>query len=98
MCFAVRTVEIPPTIMNLPTWLQSSQDPTEVANKVKGAIVVASSAIIYGAAHVFHITLTADDITTLATEISGVIGAVWFIYGIVLNLITFFAKKTALQS
>lgn len=69
--------------------LQSSQDPTEVANKVKGAILMASSVIIFFAAHVFNITLTGNDVITLATDLSGVAGAVWMIYGCILHLVTF---------
>lgn len=68
--------------------IQSSQDPTQVANKVKGAILFASSIIIFGTAHLFNITLTASDIVTLATELSTVAGAVWAIYGCILNLVT----------
>lgn len=74
----------------LKSFLQSSQDPTAVANKVKGAILVASSIIIFAAAHVFHVTLTASDVVTLATEVSGIAGAVWTIYGGILHLVTWF--------
>ena len=72
----------------LQNWLSSSQDASQVANKVKGVILVASSFIIMGAAWVFHITLTASDIVSLATEIGAVAGAVWAIYGAVLNIVT----------
>ena len=77
---------------NLPNWLSSSQNPDEVANKIKGAILVASSLIIMSAAYFFHITLTASDIVTLATQIGAVAGSVWAIYGAILNLITWFSK------
>lgn len=77
----------------LPVWLQSSQDPTEVANKVKGAILVASSLIIFGAAQFFHLTLSANDIVSLATELGAVAGAVWTIYGFVLHAITWLGKS-----
>lgn len=72
----------------LPVWLQSSQDPSAVANKVKGAILLASSAIIFFAAVLLHITLSATDIVTLSTELGGVAGAIWTIYGFVLHIIT----------
>jgi hypothetical protein len=74
----------------LASWLQSSQDPASVANKVKGVILVFSSLIILGAAHVFNITLSADDVVTLATEVGSVAGAVWAVYGAVLHLVTWF--------
>jgi hypothetical protein len=72
----------------LQNWLSSSQDSTQVANKAKGVILFASSFIIMGAAYLFHITLSASDIVTLATEIGATAGAVWTVYGVVLNIIT----------
>ncbi len=79
----------------LPAWLQSSQDPTVVANKVKGVILLGSSIIIFTAASFFHIQLSATDVVSLATEVGGVAGAVWTIYGAVLNLVTWLGKKNA---
>lgn len=78
-------------------WLQSSQDPTAVGNKVKGIILAASAIVIFGAAQLFNITLTADDMVSLATEIGTVAGAMWAIYGAILHLVTWFgtvSKKT----
>lgn len=69
-------------------FLQSSQDPTEVANKIKGVILAASSIIIFVAAQLFHITLNANDVITLSTEIGTLAGAVWAIYGCILHLVT----------
>lgn len=68
--------------------IASSQDPTQVANKVKGVILALSSIIIFVAAQFFGITLTANDIVTLATQVSGIAGAVWAVYGGVLHLVT----------
>lgn len=80
----------------LSSWLQSSQDPTQVANKVRGAILVASSIIIFLAAAFFHVTLSANDVVSAATEIGAVAGAVWTIYGFILHVVTWFGtKKTA---
>lgn len=76
----------------LPSWLQSSQDPSQVANKVKGAILFASSAIIFFAAIFFHIQLSANDIITLGTELGAVAGAVWTIYGSILHLVTWWGS------
>lgn len=69
-------------------WLQSSQDPSEVANKVKGAILLCSSLIILLATQLIHIQLNANDVITLATEGGTCAGAIWAIYGSVLHLIT----------
>lgn len=70
--------------------LQSSQDPTAVANKVKGLILMASSAIIFVAGFAFHVHLAASDVLTLATEISGIVGALLTVYGGILHLVTWF--------
>lgn len=72
--------------------LQSSQDPTQVANKVKGAILLASSAIIFFAAIFFHVTLSANDVLTLASELGMIAGAIYTIYGCILHLVTWFGK------
>lgn len=72
----------------LRTFLQSSQDPTAVGNKVKGIILAGSAIIIFGAAQLFHITLTANDMISLSTEVGTVAGAVWAIYGAILHIVT----------
>lgn len=72
-------------------WAASSQDPTEVSNKIRGTILALSSIIIFLAAQFFHITLTANDIVMLATQIGTVAGMVWAVYGAVLQLVTWFA-------
>lgn len=79
--------------MNLPVWLQSSQNPEEVANKVKGFILMVSSAIIFIAARYFHLSLEANDVSALATELGTVVGAIWTIYGSILHVITFVSSK-----
>lgn len=79
----------------LKTWLQSSQDPTEVANKVKGIILAASSLIILGGTQFFHVQLGANDIITLSTEVGTIAGALWAIYGAILHLVTLVGTKKA---
>ncbi len=79
------------------SFLQSSQDPEQIANKVKGVILAASAVIIFLAAQLFHVSLTANDVISLATELGTVAGAIWTIYGCVLHLVTWLGtvKKTA---
>lgn len=81
----------------LRTWLQSSQDPTQVANKVKGVILALSAGIIFLAAQFCHITLTANDVVQLATEVGTIAGAIWAIYGAVLHLVTWLGSIKARQ-
>lgn len=78
-------------------WLASSQDPTQVANKVKGLILMASAGIIFVAAQFFHITLTANDILSLGTEAGTVAGALWAVYGAVLHIVTWAGSVKAQQ-
>ena len=74
--------------------LASSQDPSQVANKVKGVILALSSIIIYVASQVFGLQLTASDVATLATQVSAVAGAIWMVYGAVLHLVTWLGTVT----
>lgn len=67
----------------LKAWLQSSQDPTQVSNTVKGAVLSASALIILVAAQVFHVQLSANDVISLATEIGALAGFLWFLYGLI---------------
>lgn len=67
------------------SWLQSSQDPTQVSNTVRGAVLSASAVIIFVATQFFHIQLSANDVISLATECGGLAGALWFFYGLLMK-------------
>ncbi len=73
----------------------SSQDPTEIANTVKGIVLALSSVIVFTVAQFMHITLSATDVMTLATDLGTAAGAVWTVYGLILKLVVFFGKKPA---
>ena len=66
----------------------SSQNPEELSNRVKGVILALSSVIIFLGSKFFNITLTGDDVVSIATQISAVVGAVWTIYGAGLALVS----------
>jgi len=72
--------------------LSSSQNPQELANKVKGIVLASSSIVIFLAAQMFNIQLSANDMISLSTEVGAVAGAVWAIYGFVLHAIAWFYK------
>lgn len=72
---------------NLKSWLQSSTDPQSVSNSVKGGVLAASSIIILIATQLFGITLTANDIASLATEIGVLAGGMWAGYGLVMKIV-----------
>lgn len=73
--------------------ITSSQNPEEIANSVKGFILALSSIIILLAGQFFHITLTANDIISLASEAGSVAGAVWLLYGVGLKVLAYFFKQ-----
>ncbi len=77
--------------------LTSSQDPNEIANKVKGAVVFSSSIIIFVLAKWFNIHLTVTDMTQVGTELGAIAGAIWAVYGSILHLIAWFYATKAEQ-
>lgn len=78
--------------------ITSSIDPEEIATKVKGIVLGLSGVIIFLGATFFHITLSANDIITLATELSMVAGAVVFLYGIGMHILAHFFKQPTLTA
>lgn len=66
----------------LKSWLASSVDPTQVSNTVKGAVLSVSALIVFFGAQFFHLTLTAGDVLSLATELGTLAGVIWFFYGL----------------
>lgn len=71
----------------------SSQNPQEISNRVKGVILSLSAVIIFVAGNFFNINLQPNDVTDIATQLGGVIGAIWTIYGGILALVAKFAQK-----
>ncbi len=61
--------------------ITSSQNPDEIATRVKGVILALSSIIILVAGAAFHITLSANDVVSLASEAGAVAGAIVTLYG-----------------
>lgn len=77
----------------LKAWAASSADPTEVSNRIKGAILAASAIIIFVAASAFHITLTPDNVVAFATDMSMIGGAIWAVWGILHAGVRYFGSK-----
>lgn len=61
--------------------ITSSQNPDQIATRVKGIVLALSSIIILVAGQLFHITLSANDVVSYATELGAVAGAVTTLYG-----------------
>ena len=72
--------------------LSSSQNSEELANRVKGIVLALSSVLIWLGTEVFGVSLTAQDITGLATSLGGMAGGIWAIYGTILWLVAKFAE------
>lgn len=73
--------------------LTSSQNPEELANRVKGIILGLSGLVIFLGSQFFGIELKPEDVMELATQLSVIAGAVWAIYGAGLALVAKFARQ-----
>lgn len=71
----------------IPSWMSSSADPSQVSASVSGSILMFSTLIIFAVTHVFHITLSSDDITTYAESLGAIAGSVWTVYGLTRKLL-----------
>ena len=78
----------------LKSFLQSSQDPTQLAAKVEGAILFSSSVITYLALHLFNISIQPSDLTAFAAGAGIVAGAIWTIFGCLRNLVIWYGTVT----
>lgn len=72
--------------------ISSSQDPNEIANKVKGVVLMFSAVIPFLAARFFHVSLSSNDVISLATEVGALVGLIWTIYGSGLHVLAYFFK------
>jgi hypothetical protein len=72
--------------------IRSSTDYTQVSATVRGAIIAASSVIIFFASQFFGFVLTSNDVITLATEVGTVAGAIYFLYGLLKKVVVHFGR------
>jgi hypothetical protein len=75
-----------------PPLLASSETPEQISRRVQGIVIALSSLIIFGAGHFFNITLTANDVISLAGELGAVSGAIWTLFGFFMALLRKFKK------
>lgn len=78
--------------------LTSSQNPEEIANKVKGTVLAISSIVIFVAGKFFGIQIGVSDMIELATSLGAIAGFIWAVYGGILHLIALFYKVKNEQS
>lgn len=74
--------------------MASSVDPSQVSARVQGIVLALSSIIILITGKIFHITLTPDDVLSLASQVGGVAGAIWTVKGAIIWIMTKFGKRT----
>lgn len=74
--------------------ITSSQNPEEIATRIKGIVLALSSVIILVAGQLFHMTLSANDVISLATELGAIAGAITTLYGAGMWVLAKVFKKT----
>lgn len=72
--------------------MQSSMDPTQVSNRVRGIVLLSAGAIIWGAGYLFSLPLTMEDVTELAGVAGMAAGSAWALWGAILALLTWVTK------
>ena len=80
------------TMNTIKTWAQSSVDPEQLANTIRGLVLTGASIITFLGMQFFNITLSANDIANLATNLGIAAGAIWTVYGIILKGVMWFAS------
>ena len=73
--------------------ITSSTNPEDIAMRVKGITLALSSVIILVAGQLFHVTLSANDVISLATELGAVAGAITTLYGVGIYILAKIFKR-----
>ncbi len=76
----------------LKSWAQSSIDPEQVSNTIRGLVLGAGVVIIWAAKTFAHVDLGDAAITTLAVQLGGAGAALWTIYGLLMKAFVRVAK------
>lgn len=82
---------------NLKSWAQSSMDPTQVSNTIRGFGTALSGIILLGLALTAHpatadqLSVVIDQVAVLGGQIAGGVGAAWALYGLIMKGVMFFA-------
>jgi len=66
--------------------LSSSTNPEQIANTVKGAVLMSAGIIVF-LARMFNFPLTETEIVNFASQLGIVIGAIWTVYGLVMKFV-----------
>ena len=75
-----------------PYLLASSEDPTEIAARVKALVLMFSGLITFVAARYYGIEMTPDDVISLASEVSIIVGFIYMIWASILRVLALFKR------
>lgn len=78
--------------MELKNWLQSSQSPEQIANTVRGAVLLASGVIVV-IAHALGLPILDGDVAFAAGQLGAAAGGLWFVFGLIMKGVMFIGKK-----
>lgn len=67
-------------------YLQSSMNPDQVSNTVKGFVLALSGVLVLVLNHL-GVNITNEDITGLASQLGIVAGSIWFIWGLIMKIL-----------
>lgn len=77
----------------LEQWLASSTDAQKVALHWEGIFLSASTAVVFVATSVLHLTFNTSDYATLVTGFGFIIGAIVFVHGLIRSVFVKFGTK-----
>ena len=75
-----------------PWILASSEDPTEIAARVKAIVMMFSSLITFVAFRYYGITMTPDDVISLASEIGIIASFIYLVWASLLRILALFKR------
>ena len=72
-------------------WLKSSQNPEQISNSVRGAVLGLSGGALL-LAQVLGFPLTEADIVSIAGQFGAAAGAAWFFYGLAMKVVMWLGR------
>ena len=82
--------------MKLKNWIQSSQDPIQISQSVKGGVLVLSSIILFVAMNFFGVEIEQASINDFGVYLGMIAGGVYGLAGVIMKIAMKFGKKEEL--
>ena len=73
-------------------WLKSSQNPEQISNTIRGAVLTLSGSALL-LAKLIGFPLTEAGIVEIAGQLGAGAGAAWFFYGLIMKIVMWFGKE-----